>query len=79
MPVKLAIGADHRRGVVIQACRAALKQRSDDHDPQFTRELAEGFGGGSGNRFGQREQFGIFFAAEILGAEQLRQTDDLRA
>ena len=79
MPSDLAIGADHRRGVVIQPGRAPLEQRRDDDHLQFARDLAERFGRRSGNRLGQVEQFRVLFAAEILRAEQLLQANDLRA
>ena len=75
----LAIGADHRRRVVIQAGATPLEQRRDDHDPEFARQAPERFRGRSGNRLGQRKQLRVFFAAEILRAEQLLQADDLRA
>jgi hypothetical protein len=36
-------------------------------------------GGGSGDRLGEREQFGVLLAAEVLRPEQFLQADDLRA
>ena len=78
-PGDFSVRAQHRHRVVIQPRRAALKQRRDDDDLQFAREFAQSLRGRAGNRFGQGEQIVIFFAAEILGAEQFLEADDLRA
>ncbi len=45
----------------------------------FARSRGEALGRGAGNGFGQIEQARVFFAAEILRAEELLQADDLRA
>ena len=74
-----AIGIDDCRRVVVEARGALLEERSDDHDAQFGGERAEAIGGGAGNGFRQIEQPRVFFAAEILRAEQFLQADDLRA
>src|SRR5579859_3408738 len=78
-PEQRAIGVEHYRRIVIKTGGAALEDRRDDDDVQLARELAERFGGGTGDRFGQVKIVGIFFAAEILRAEKLFETDDLRA
>ena len=64
---------------MIQARRAAFKQRRDDHDAQFARQFAQRVGRRAGDRLGQSEQIVILLAAEVLRAEQLLQADDLRA
>jgi len=74
-----AIGVKHHSRVVIKTGGAALEDRRDDDNFQLARELAERFGGGTGNRFGQVEIVGIFFAAEILRTEKLFEADDLRS
>ena len=79
MPEQRAIGVDDGRRVVIEAGGALLEQRRDDHHAQFGGERAEAIGGRPGNGFGQIEQAGVFFAAEILRAEKFLQADDLRA
>ena len=45
---------------------------------QFAREPREALAGGAGDGLGQIEQIGVFFAAEILRAEQFLHADDLR-
>ena len=74
-----AVGVENRGGIVIKTGGAALKERSDDHDAQLARQLAQRFGRGPGDRLGEVEAVVIFLAAEILRAEQLLQADDLRA
>ena len=74
-----AIGVDDRRGVVVEAGGALLEQRGDDHHAEFGGQRAQAVGGGAGDGFGEIEQAGVFFAAEILRAEQFLQADDLRA
>ncbi len=75
----LAVGANHRRRVVIQARAAPLEKRRDDDDPELAREAAERLRGWSRNRLGQCEQLRVFLAAEILRSKQLLETHDLRA
>jgi len=74
-----AIGIDHRRGVVIHARGSALEHRPHDDNGQLGREAREAFGGGAWDGFGEIEQFGFFFAAEILRAEKFLHANDLRA
>ena len=74
-----AIGVDDRGGVVIEAGGALFEQRRDDDDAQFGGQRAEAVGGRARDGFGEIEQAGVFFAAEILRAEQFLQADDLRA
>jgi len=63
---------------VVEARRAPLEQRSNNHDTEFAGELTQRPGGGSGNRFSQRKQFCAFLAAEILRTEKFGETDNLR-
>src|SRR5580704_10560312 len=74
-----AIGIDNRGGIVIDAGTAALKNGNDQDNSALARDGGEGIGGGAGNGFGEGEEIGLFFAAEILGTEKLGQADDLRA
>ena len=68
----LPIGVDDSRGVVVQAGRAALEQRCDDHDAGVARDTPEPLGARPGDRFGEIEQCVIFALADVLGAEKLR-------
>ncbi len=72
-----AVAADDGGGVVIEAGGAALKKRDDDGYFQLAGEGTEAGRTGSGNRLGEVEQRGVFALAEILGAEELGQADDL--
>jgi hypothetical protein len=58
---------------------AFFKERTDDDDVELFGQLAHDGGGGAGDGFGEVEQVGLLFAAEVLGAEQLLQADDLGA
>ena len=58
--------------------RRSKSDRDDDH-AQFGGQAAKRLGGGAGDGLGQIEQAGVFFAAEILGAEEFLEADDLRA
>ncbi len=44
---------------------------------QLLGQMAEAVGGGSGDRLGQIEEGDILFLAEVLGAEEFLQTDNL--
>ena len=79
MPEQASVRIDHRRRVVIKARRTLLEQRRHDHDSQFCGQRAQPLCSRSGNRLGQIEQAGIFFTAEILGAEQFLKADNLRS
>ena len=74
-----AVRVDDRRRVVINARRALLEERGDDHHLVFLRELLKRVGARAGNRFGQFEVFVVFALAEILRAKQFLRADDLRA
>jgi hypothetical protein len=47
-----AMGVQYRGSVVIQACGPALKQRRNDDNLEFSRQLAQRRGGGAGNGLG---------------------------
>ena len=79
MPSERAVGVDDDGGVVIDARGAALEQRRDDDHAQFGGQAAQRLGGGAGDGLGQIEEGGVFVAAEILGAEEFLEADDLRA
>ena len=74
-----AIGIEDRRRVVIEAGRALLKQRCDEHNFILPGGGGEFFGSRPGNRLGQIEQGGILALAEILCLEKLGQADHVRA
>ena len=74
-----ALGIQRDGGVVVEARRAPLEQRSDDGDLRLARHLGQPGRRGTGNGLGQIEQAQVFALAEILRAEKLRQADDLRA
>ena len=74
-----AVGVDDGRGVVVQAGGAPLEERRDDHDVRPRAPWRERIGGGAGDGLGQIEQRGVLALAEVLRAEEFRQTDDLGA
>ena len=50
-----AVGVEHDGGVVVDAGRAPLEDRADDHDLELAGQLGERLGGGPGDRLGQVE------------------------
>ncbi len=74
-----AIGVQDRGGVVVDAGGAALEQRCDDHYAQIARHRAECARRGPGTGSARSKEVGVFFAAEILRAKELLQTNDLSA
>ena len=74
-----AVGVNDGGGVVINAGGALFKQRGDDDDLVFFRELAKRVGAGAGNFFGQLEILEVFALAKVLRAEKFLRADDLRA
>ena len=76
---QLAVGADDRGGVVVEAGGALLEERGDDDRAGFARHFAQGCGRGARNFFRQFEIGVVLRLAEILGTEKLRQADDLPA
>ncbi len=74
-----AVGVDDGRGVVVEARRAPLEERGDDHGAAFARDLAERLGGRPRYLLGKLEILVVLRLAKVLGAEKLRQADDIRA
>ena len=79
IPGERAVSLDRHRGVVIQAGRAPLEERSDHHHVLLTRHGGQPLRAGSGNRLREVEQCNVLALAEILRAKELRQADDARA
>src|SRR5271168_4065073 len=84
--VHLAVAADDFAGlvddgggVVINAGRAPLEDRCDDNYFPRLGDGAERFGGGSGNRLGEIEEFRVLGLTRVMRAEQLLRANDLRA
>src|SRR5579883_115224 len=67
------------RGIVVQSRRAALKEGSNNDNFLLASNGAKPFGAGAGNGFGQIEEIMVLALTEILGAEKLRQADDICA
>jgi len=74
-----AIGVDDDGGVVVEAGGAFFEKGCHDDDAKFGGEWLETLGGRAGDGFGEIEEAGVFFAAEVLGAEKFLGADDLRA
>ena len=74
-----AIGIENRRRVVIEAGRALLEERRDQHNFILPCGRGQLFRARPGNRLGQIEQRRVFALAEILRLEKFRQADDVRA
>ena len=64
---------------MVEAGRALLEKRGDQHDFILPGSGGELFRRWSGDRFGEIEQRGIFALAEILRLEKLGQADDAGA
>ena len=84
--VHLAVGVgdaavffDGDGGVVIEAGGAAFEEAGDEDDAGFAADAGEGVGGGAGNGFGEAEEGVVFALAEVLGAEELGEADELGA
>ena len=77
LPEEFAIGADDRRGVVIEAGGASFEERRDDDCPGLARDGAQRSGRGPRDFFRQREVGVVLRLAKILRPEKLRQTNDL--
>ena len=64
---------------MIDAGGAPFEDRCDHDHLRVTRDFREPVGRGARDGFGEVEQGGVFTLAEILCAEEFRQTDHLRA
>jgi hypothetical protein len=62
---------------VIEASRAALKERGDNDSACFASHLANRRGARSGNSFGKVEQTCILALAKVLRAKKLGQANDI--
>src|SRR5262245_51917536 len=76
---QMAVGVNHHGGVVVNARRAAFKQRTDDDDAARGRQSAERLRAWPRNRFGKIEVRMILALAEIARAEQLLGRNHVRA
>ena len=70
---------DDGGGVVVNAGRAALEDRSDDDYFARLRDRAERFSGRAGNRLCEIEKLWILDLTRIMPAEQLLRADDVGA
>ena len=74
-----ALGVEDGGGVVVEAGGAALEEAGDEDDVFFRGDLAEEGGAGAGDGFGEVEEGVVFALAEVLGAEELGEADDVGA
>ena len=84
--VHLAVGVgdaavffDGDGGVVVEAGGAAFEEAGDEDDAGFAADAGEGVGGGAGDGLGEAEEGVVFALAEVLGAEELGEADELGA
>ena len=66
-------------GVVVEAGGAAFEEGGDEDDAELAADGGEGVGGGAGDGFGEREEGVVFALAEVLGAEELGEADEVGA
>ena len=76
---QFSIRIEDRGRVVIEAGRALLEERRDQHDFILLGGGGELFRARAGNRLRQIEQSGVFALAEILRLEEFGQADDVSA
>src|SRR5258705_4538927 len=74
-----AVGIDDNRGVVIDARRSSLENRSDNDDFSLASERAQGLGRRTGNRLRQFEIPLVFTLAKVTRAKEFLETNNLRA
>ena len=74
----VAVGFDDGGGVVVEAGGAAFEQGGDE-TTSSSRRWRRGVGGGAGDGFGEGEEGVVFALAEVLGAEEFGEADDVRA
>ena len=75
----LAVGVDHRRGVVEHAGLLLLVHRQDHHHAELGGERLEPLGGRARDRLGVRVELRVLDLAEVRAVEQLLEADHLRA
>ena len=74
-----AVVFDGDGGVVVEAGGAALEEAGDEDDAGFAADAGEDVGGGAGDGLGEAEEGVVFALAEVLGAEELGEADELGA
>ena len=74
-----AVFFDGDGGVVVEAGGAALEEAGDEDYAGFAADAGEDVGGGAGDGLGEAEEGVVFALAEVLGAEELGEADDLGA
>ena len=73
-----AVGVEDDGRVVVDARRPPLEDRADDDDAGLAGDLRERLGRRAGDGLGEVEVGGVLGLAEVLGAEQFGEADDLR-
>ena len=74
-----AVGVDDRDRVVVDAGRPPLEDGNQQHDVEVGGEGGAPGGGRPGHRLGELEVGRVLALAEVAGAEELLQADDLGA
>ena len=74
-----AVFFDGDGGVVVEAGGAALEEAGDEDDAGLAADAGEGVGGGAGDGLGEAEEGVVLALAEVLGAEELGEADELGA
>ena len=64
---------------MIEAWGAAFEEAGYKDDAGFAAYAGEDVGGGAGDGFGEAEEVVVFALAEVLGAEELGEADDIGA
>ena len=72
-----AVFFDGDGGVVVEAGGAALEEAGDEDDAGLAADAGEDVGGGAGDGFSEAEEGVVLALAEVLGAEELWQADEL--
>ena len=70
---------EHGGGVVVEAGGAALEEAGDEGDLVFADDGGEALRAGAGDGLGEVEEGVVLTLAEVLGAEELGQADELGA
>ena len=79
MSAMRAVVFDGDGGVVVEAGGAALEEAGDEDDAGFAADAGEDVGGGAGDGLGEAEEGVVFALAEVLGAEELGEADEVGA
>ena len=72
-----SVRTEDHGGVVVQAARSFLKMAGDEGDFEFFGGFGEEAGGWAGDGFGQFKALIVFLLAEVEGAEEFGQADQL--